>query len=551
MKSRIIPGQKSPLRSPVTALLAIWCIYLAFLGGLQLLGLGYGFKVWHIGEDLNWIAFMLDGSGSDIAQQLWRTDGRNPLSPWWYIAVERVIRASPYGLHVVSLLVNPFLSVSTYLLLDRLGRGQSRFFAFSVALVIIFWSFTGRFDHIQWNMFGAMGCALLSIFFYCRHIDEERRNSRNIVLSLLLYFVAIASYTLQSGAIVAVLLLALLRDKSPLTVRRAQAAFDVAAFLCMFGLFDLIWATTTPLPPSAFFSFDWGLFVRQLGLSLSQFFFHPIMMVHWNDVTVAWRPLRIVAIFAVAFMSMYAVVRLSASQLTGGVQKSVYGWALVILMSLGLPILVLEATSSLWVPGSRSIMVQPVFQPILLVALAFAIASALGQRWEGRAAIALTSLIAAATIVLGLGYNHRQVLLTKSQMGLAQALRQMPIPAGAPITFVVKYADYYQPYIATEPDWGPMIKTYSRSVFGRPDVQVRPIKCGDPRGPDEACAAGAITFVDGGADIAGVRVPESQLRVVLYAFGKVVQISEPHEADFEHLCVIWKRSAISEGKKAP
>jgi len=518
----------------------LWLAQVALYLVLGLMGLDFGFKVWPIGEDLNWIAFMLDGTGSSVAQQLWKVDGRNPLSPWWYIAAEPLIRATPFGLHIVSQLVYPLLSVSIFLTIERLSRGRARLFAFSVALIVLFWTFTGRFDHIQWNMFAAMGCALLSVYFYCGFVDGGRASSRALVLSLLFYLIALATYTLQSGALVAVAFLALFRSAEPFKERFLPALIDVCSFGVLFAIFYLIWVTTTPFPPSSF-ALDWSLLVRQLEMSVRYFLVPPILLAHWSDAQVAFPAHCMVYVFCLASLSFGALLAKVSQTFPLEFSRALVGWVLVVLLAIGAPTVLLEATNTTWAPGTRSIMVQPIFQPLLYVSLIFGVAALVNKRWASLVAVVLVATLASCVLVAALGYNHRQVALTRQQMSLADALKKVPMGASRPLTFIVRHLNYDAPYVAMEPTWAHAIRTYGRVVFGDPNVQVRSIRFAGTAA-NTVCTGVMVSFVDGGAEIGGAFYPDSQIMVVQFDGKEVAKIESLKASDFQNLCVLWRRS---------
>jgi hypothetical protein len=202
---------KNFVQTPIVALLLIWLSYLIILGLLQLCGFSFGFMVWPMGEDRNWLGFMMDGPGVQMTHEFWKIEDRNPLSPWWWLSASPIINAADCGIYIVRKLIDPFLAIITFLLLDRLGRQKMRTFAFCVALLVLMWNFSAYFEQIMWNFLGALGFSLLAIFFYCRYLDEKREHPRDLAIAMLCYLIAIATYTLQSGAIIAIALLGLFR----------------------------------------------------------------------------------------------------------------------------------------------------------------------------------------------------------------------------------------------------------------------------------------------------------------------------------------------------
>jgi len=51
------------------------------------------------------------------------------------------------------------------------------------------------------------GLSILSVYFYCRYLDSGRATADYLVISVLLFFVALATYSIQCGVPIAVFLL--------------------------------------------------------------------------------------------------------------------------------------------------------------------------------------------------------------------------------------------------------------------------------------------------------------------------------------------------------
>src|SRR4030095_5366651 len=47
------------------------------------------------------------------------------------------------------------------------------------------------------------------------------------------------------------------------------------------------------------------------------------------------------------------------------------GWVIVLLIAISLPTILVESTSQIWFPGSRSLMIQQVWQPLLYLSILF------------------------------------------------------------------------------------------------------------------------------------------------------------------------------------
>jgi hypothetical protein len=90
-------------------ILAAWAAHLVILGALQARGADFVSDVWPLGED----------RGLRMTRLFWSVDGRNPLSPWWYLVASLLILAHDSGLYLIRKLVDPLLAVSAFLLFDR------------------------------------------------------------------------------------------------------------------------------------------------------------------------------------------------------------------------------------------------------------------------------------------------------------------------------------------------------------------------------------------------------------------------------------------------
>ena len=137
--------------APIVTILTLWMMGLAILGLLQGLGYHFGFNVWPMGEDRNFLGFMLHAKGAKVAHEFWNMNDRNPMSVWWWILVSPIIKSFTSGLYLVRKCLDPFLAISTFLLLDRLGRRQCRTFAFSVAILVLTWNFSSYFERGHFN----------------------------------------------------------------------------------------------------------------------------------------------------------------------------------------------------------------------------------------------------------------------------------------------------------------------------------------------------------------------------------------------------------------
>lgn len=188
-------------------LVLIWAAANLTLFVLQAMKLGVGLHVHPLGEDRVWIRLVANYPGLTMNRQFWSAESRNPLAPWLYQAFSPLILHLPEGLYLVRKLVDLFLAVSVYLLVNQTTRARLPKFAFACGLLVLAWNFSGYIDQIMWLMLIAFGFSILSAYFYCRYLDSGRLTAEYFVISLLLSFVALATYSIQCGVPIAVYLL--------------------------------------------------------------------------------------------------------------------------------------------------------------------------------------------------------------------------------------------------------------------------------------------------------------------------------------------------------
>src|SRR5208337_195214 len=228
----------------VLAALAALLFIIATLGAL---GFGVGFDVFPIGEDNNWIDMLQRGRGAEAARLFWAIDHRNPLSPWWYIAARPIILGFDAGLLALRYAVAALLALAAYSVTVTVAGRRARAFALGIAMVSVFWMANRYTEQIVWNFQGALMASLLSVAAYARFVEEGRRSYRLYVISIVLWFVAFATYTIQCGAVLAIGYLAFRRAPAPgldalhSVLERARAAvLDTLPYIVLFGLFFLL-----------------------------------------------------------------------------------------------------------------------------------------------------------------------------------------------------------------------------------------------------------------------------------------------------------------------
>lgn len=404
----------SDTKKSVCALLLIWLGFSLSLWLLQKMGFTFGFNILPKGEDWHWVKFINEAKKVDylphVAHQFWAVDGRNPLSPWYWIAISPLVVKSTYSLYFVRCLMDPVLAITMYLLISRLCRQQNPLFAFSVALVTLMWNFFIVFSQLLWVFHCALTFSLCALFFYCRYIDEGRKNSEgDLALALLCYFVAIATYTLQAGTLIGIAAIGFFRK--PYSTKHIQLAIkDTSFFIILFLLYYLIWNTTTSWLSAVIHAKPVTFHWQQLLKSIQLFLFHRDYLFFLNLVKRDWQfTLPVFIILTLGFGKLLSM--LTRSHSFNEKADIPLGWIAVLLASITVPTLLLESSSDVFVPGTRSPMVSQVFQPLLYISFIFLIVYFIPfqKKVKNNIVILLVAILAAITATVSLEYNHALV----------------------------------------------------------------------------------------------------------------------------------------------
>jgi hypothetical protein len=499
--------------SPLWIIVLVWAASNLLLLVLQALSLGVGFQVHPLAEDREWIRLAANYPGLEMPHQFWATlENRNPLAPWLYQAFSPLIFLMPEGLYLLRKLVDLFLAISVYLLVNQISRARLPKFALACGVIVLFWNFSGYVEQIMWIMLTSFGFSILSVHFYCRYLDSGRAKADYFVISLLLFFVALATYSIQCGVPIAVFLLALFRQQETTGRRRLSAAVvgaikDTAFFGILFVLFIQIWITTS-VPMSGFFHLDPGFFLRHFLRSIAYFVWHndtSSLILSLNRHWPLWLVVASVVISATLFYWLFFFFqRKEAIPPGAGLSVSHLDMllALAVICALVAPTLLLESTTTIWAPGSRSRFVQQGFQPVFYLSILFLLTGYLfgrtGRRMEYVRNVGI-SLLCALAVVLGLEYNRKLSEQSMIERRLEAGLKEILPAIGKPTHFVVKmkgmrFGDWY-----SGAAWS-MPSLFAETVYNSNTVWLDPVYEG------EAKASHAVTF---GSDQQGIYSPES------------------------------------------
>ena len=404
--------------------------FIAMLAALGALGFGVGLNVRPLGEDYNWINMLQRGAGADAARIFWEGEQRNPLSPWWYIAARPVIFGFDAGLLALRYGVSLLLaSCAYYLVIVVTGRG-SRPFALCLAMLVVFWAANRYPGQIYWNFEGALAASLLSVATYVQFVKGGRLNYLLYAGSLLLWFLAFATYTLQCGAALAIGYAAFRIGPSgcahPSRLGRlGSALFDVLPYVALFALYFLIWetamgtfASTNPL------HFSVSAFLR----SLEEGVWHSDVLVFY--LWVMRSPDYPAFIVSAVICSGLAFIALQWRETFS--DRAVPGigfWqivdVLVIIALIAAPTVALESSSERWPPGTRWPMIYQLTGPALLLSLMTVLVTLAPRRLRARMWHAGVAVAIGVGVLFSLGHNWVQTELTKREKLISDNLRRL------------------------------------------------------------------------------------------------------------------------------
>jgi hypothetical protein len=491
----------------------VWAASNLLLLALQALGFAVGFNVHPLGEDREFTRLMANYPSLEFQHQFWTTlETRNPLAPWWYQAFSPLIFLVPEGLYIVRKLVDLFLAASVYLLVNQITRARLPKFAFACGVLVLFWNFSGFLEQIMWITLTSFGFSMLSVYFYCRYLDSCRTKADDFVISLLLFFVALATYTIQCGVPVAVFLLSLLRQRETtgggrLSATVGQAIKDTAFFGILFVLFVQIWITASA-PMDDFFHLDPAFFLRHFLRSAVNLLWHydtsfliRSLVQHWP----VWLIAASVSVSAILFYCLFFFFqRKVATPRIASLFAPVLDVVLVLAVfcALATPTLLLESTTAVWLPGTRSRMFQQGFQPVAYVSVLFLLTGYLlrrtgrGVEYVRNAGIALLCAMAA---VIGLEYNRQLSEQTMFERKLETGLKKILPALGKPTHFVVKMKGMKFGVWGSGCAWS-MPSLFAETIYNSNAVWLDPVYIGEPK------ASKPVTL---GSDEQGIYSPES------------------------------------------
>lgn len=522
----------SQVLTDLAIIVGVWFALIAIFALLGRTGHGTGLAIGTIGEDQNWIALLQGETSHAIANNFWKIDGRNPLSPWLYIISRPLILFVKNGIALLQYVVGLSLALAAYGLLRLLAGSNGRWFALSTSTIIAVNQSNAYFDHIIWNFQVALCCTIMSIFSYILFLRSERQWILAYGVSLSFWCVAFHIYTLQSGAIAAIAICQLAylskamgtkRNATPevLSVQALKhgvvVVLDLIPYVTTFAIFLLTWTTVTG-PGNGFpyqFSFERFLSSLQTG------FFHQdtalmLEVLRLSTFTAQYVTVSILFAFAVTYL-----VALIAPEVPRGQMVARYLIIMLIVISIALPTILLESGGIEWSPGSRWRMIYQVTTPILIMSIAGSSLSVFRSRYSSFLFRIFSGVLLAASLAFSLAYNERQVSLTKSEAAVRQAMRDAIVERRVegstnPLFFILEMDDSFQ-WLATEALRSVYMKTWFPGI--NVEYRILPSPRYSPSNPTK------LKFNQRGIDTVmggSVEIPYDQV-VLLRASGKSVQ----------------------------
>lgn len=398
---------------------------------LGALGFGTGLDYFPIGEDNTWIDLLGRGPGATAAHLAWKIDHRNPLSPWWYIAARSFILDFDAGLFILKLAISLILALSAYCMILAVAGRASRAFALGLAMLVVFWMPSRYTDQIIWNFQGALAASLFSIAAYARLNRSTRCPYYLYAASIVMYFVAFATYTLQCGAVLAIAYLRIRRDSKRLNNRKAiarlgfQVLADTSPYLFLFIFFVLIWRTTMGSIFTNTISFDFALipFLTSLreGAWSSDFallFSRSLDLPEFVPFTVAAAACSLLTFFALLQRNRCAGVK--SSIITPSALIDIF----VVVACVAAPTILIESTTTVWAPGDRWPMIYQLTTPVFVLTSATLVLVCIMGPSDRRYGFwaAFVSLAAGLATLLSLGYNQAQQSIVHNEIFVRDSL---------------------------------------------------------------------------------------------------------------------------------
>jgi hypothetical protein len=443
MKNNDNAGDAVPNRINVLGgailILFVAALTISIFMGLQIAKLPFGLEVLPSGEDYTWLDILGRPNAASQAYAFWTDDWRNPLNPWWHIAVQKLYAGTPNGPLLTRLLIGPFVGLTAYFAVLAVTEGRAGALALCSGLLSVVWTFNTYVDQIYWNFLGAAAVSLGAVACYAVWISRARTSALLYGSSTVLWFIAFATYAFQTGAILAMAMLSVLRPQASSSGwfgRIGKTTAELLPLAAMLMLFHLVWITTRHPTMSAMLRFDISAFAERILESLWYGIWPGNYFVYFAP---AWSALGwILPVVAggagiTVAAGSFLLVRRAPAVLARDAML-----VLTVALLLALPTMLIEATSPVWTVGTRWRMLDQAIKPMLWLSLLALALAALPWRAARQLCLATTTgFLAAALLTLSLGHNRIQNHHSAEERALQQGVTAVVSRTSDPVAVIV------------------------------------------------------------------------------------------------------------------
>ena len=342
-------------------------------------------------------------------------------------------------------------------------------FALGLGIVVALFMANGYTEQVYWDREIALICSLASVALYAGFVGSGRQNYPYYAFSLVLWFLAFTTYTVQCGAILAVAYLAFTRRAGKWQLSSAlQATFvDTLPYALLFVLYILIWRTVALRPETYVLHPDAGKLLLSLRYGL------------WHYDLQGWA----LALVNRSLKTAYIVVACAAGLIAFGMTnagrdreeiiapRALFDIFLVAAL-IAVPTVLIETSGSAWIPGSRWRMIYHFTIPLTYLTIAAAIALLISSRlW----AVAV-GVLAGLALLFSLDVNAKGIKISHIERDLRDALASYAadnLRAGRkpPFDFIVLISPKFFWYSSDV-----LSELYARTWFKADDISFRIVR---------------------------------------------------------------------------
>ncbi len=473
----------------------IWLIGMLVLLFAQVFFGTNGLAIYPAGEDYTWLRLMQPDVHYGVQQSWWATHSRNPLAPWWYWSIRSLIFKFPESLYLARKVIELFLGISVLLMTYELFKRKHVWISLWIATLVLFWNFSYYIEQALFIMLISLVFSLFSVYTYLLYLNSGRTHYRFLITSMVLFFIALGTYSIQCAVPLAILVIGIANAlEQPNSHERKnairQTLLDIVGYVAFLILFLQIWITTSG-PTSSYFVLKLGLFVKNFFHSIKFFAWHTDINLMAHGIITDWNVgiillITILCIASFTILSFFRKMRIEPIEYKSS-ERFIFLLPFAVLLALSVPTIILESTSDMWYPGSRSEMLQEVFNPVAYVCIFIFCAQWLRLYWKEKWIKAVVSgffiVTCTSVYMLSLEYNRQLYVQTNFEHKLVATIKQL-IPKdkqqSATILVKVKNFKWY------DGRYSPISNQYIQYIYNNPNIGLETvgdtssIRNGDP-----------------------------------------------------------------------